>query len=168
MFLIETMCLLKTSTVAPGYELSGYHFTEAVALFWLGIRLMISFWGLLTVTGGLQRPSKKHLLWSQPRVDRPLVIHLPKSYWQKTTWKCSELDTALIVEKWCLGIPRCFPRPSSPPPSPVMALWSHPLRQTEGRVGLMYVNLVSEPDSPREAALKKIYCPNQLPNFQMK
>lgn len=39
---------------------------------------------------------------------------------------------------------------------------------SEDRVSLMYVNLVPEPDSLREAALKKIYCPNQLPNFQMK
>lgn len=75
-------------------------------------------------------PSEMHLLWSQPRVDGALVMDLPKSYWQKSTWKYSELDTALTVEKWCLGIPLCFPHASSPPPPPVMALWSHRLRQT--------------------------------------
>lgn len=66
---------------------------------------------------------------------------------------------------------------NSPLPSPSFQPTTHssnglvissPQTNSEGIVNLMYVNPVPEPDSPSKAALKKIYCSNQLPNFQMK
>lgn len=160
-----------TSAVGPWSTLSEYHRTEAIIgqlLDWAPHRLMENFWASSPLKLGQQRPSKKHLLCSHLRVDRHLVMDLPQSCWQKSTWTCSELDTVFVAEKWCLGISLCFPSLEPTTYSGNGLVISSSETNSEGRVSLMYVNLVSKPDSPSEAALKKIYCPNQLPNFQMK
>lgn len=112
---------------------SGYHCTQAIVgrlSDWGPHRLMVNFWAPSTLKFGQQRPSKNHLLWSHLRVHRCLIMDLHKSCWQKSTWTCSGLDTVLKCWEMMSGNFPVPPHPCSPPPTPVMALWSHPLRQT--------------------------------------